>query len=158
MMTVYVKNKPPYPYLRTASAYFDDEVEPDWMTDDFVKAMVQDVDKSYVFSMMQCVHRNGRPMTCLGLSGGVKGLIMILKDEKHRAYSSAIFGGNCVRWLAHLSHLVDFDLYMEHPLEFISGGDMGFLPITAQTEDGIPMKICREVWRYYIDNCDEGED
>lgn len=157
MMTLYVTHKPEGT-LYTVDKYFAFIYYPEWFDDQMVKDMIKDIDEAECISALQVISKPGIPMACTELSGGVKGLIMLLKHEDERSYSSVIWGANCVKWIAKLSFLVDFNLYMQHPLEFISGAELGTLPICAQGEKGEPLTTCREVWEYYADNCQTREN
>ena len=81
--------------------YFDNTNKYDiaeWFKDDFVKEMVKDVDKSEVLSpycIMSPVFGQIPPMM---LSGGVKTLILILK-EPETVFNASKCGDNCAKWL-----------------------------------------------------------
>lgn len=134
--------------LFSASRYFDLNYLDEWFDDPVVKQMVLDIDKTVVVGpqLLQSPVLGAIPPS--SLSGGVKGLILILKDPDQRNFSSTIFGSNCVLWLTKLTFVTDFTITMEHSLEFYD-----FLePICAQTDHGKPLTIQREVWGYYVDN------
>lgn len=143
MMTVTVK--PPEDCMFTVSSFFDLNYMDEWFEDPLVKEMVLDVDKTEVVNAYMAMSPVMGSISIEHLSGGVKGLIMILKDPDKRVYSSTIFGGNCVKWITKLSAMVDFTIVMEHSLEFTSD-----TPINAQTKDGTPLKTEWEVWKYYV--------
>lgn len=145
MMTVTVN--PPSDCMFTVSKFFDLNYMDDWFDDETVRRMVLDVDKTEVINAYTALSPVLGNIPIERISGGVKGLIMILKDPDKRVYSSTIFGGNCVPWITKLSSIVDFTIVMEHSLEFNSN-----TPITAQTPDGVLLRTEWEVWNYYIDN------
>ena len=97
----------------SVDATFDSVYKPEWFDDDLVKDMVLDIDNSNVIS------RNVIESPILGqippqwLSGGVKGLILLLKyypeDAKEMIKPDlALFGNNCMRWLGKITEKRDF--------------------------------------------------
>lgn len=151
MMTVTVI--PPEDCLFSASKYFDLNYMDEWFSEPLVKEMVLGVDKTEVINSNMSISPILGGISNENLSGGVKGLILILKDPDKRIFSSTIFGSNCVPWIAKLSGMVDFTLVMEHSLELNTPE-----PITAQTIDGKPLRTGREVWSYYVNNYPKSGD
>ena len=136
-------------------------VHKEWLNDHTVEEMVLDIDntkhiRDYVYDSPYI-----GVISSQMLSGGVKGLILILKDTGNscRVFASKMFGDNCVEWLRKLSFQVDFTLLMCHPLgwnaayidkskprrEMFSGP----YPICAQTMNGKPLKTTSKVIEYY---------
>lgn len=132
----------------------------DWFNDPLVEQMVLDIDKTihikdFIFDSSVL---GGIPPQLL--SGGFKGLVLILKDLRGcRVFASRMFGDNCVEWLRKLSFEVDFTLLMCHPLgwsrayvdtswsrEPLSRGPH---PICAITEDGVPLNDTDDITLYY---------
>lgn len=147
MITISVNPIKPELFLHSATKYFDDVYEPEWFDDQLVKEMVLDIDKSVVVS------RNVIESPVLGqippqwLSGGVKGLILILKYPKKLEYSSCIFGGNCAKWICKLGDIIDYTLIMQHPFELYGDG-----PLNAIGVNGEDIKTPNEAFFYYCDN------
>lgn len=152
MITVTCKILDTERYLYSASAYFDGYYKPEWMDDPIVKQMVKDIDKSKVVS------RNVIESPVLGqippqwLSGGVKGLILILKETYKREYSSQIFGDNCVPWLVKLGEMVDYTLMIEHPIMFIGDGK-----VSAKGAEGEKLLTRKDIAYYYFAHKHERE-
>ena len=144
--------------LNTATMLFKLENKTDWFNDSLVEEMVLDIDKT------RHVHDKVFESPVLGtivaqqLSGGVKGLILILKSDylkKGIPMRSSIFGDNCVKWLVKLSYMCDFSFYMSHFLDFKFGGDFSdkefkYTPINAISDEGVVLTTCGEIIDYYI--------
>lgn len=86
--------------------YFKHRYKAEWFEDKLVKEMVKDVDKSDVLSQ-HCIQS-----PVLGqipperLSGGVKTLILLLKEDKF--YPDLVnCGENCCKWLYEVSKIRD---------------------------------------------------
>lgn len=89
--------------LTMPDKYFNHVYEDNWLADPVVKQMVKDVDKSDLVD--QCVIS-----PVLGqiaperLSGGVKALILLLKEDNPECYiNMTACGQNCAKWLAYIS-------------------------------------------------------
>ena len=107
MITISVNPIKPELFLHSATKYFDAVYEPEWFDDQLVKVVSRNVIESPVLGQIP-------PQW---LSGGVKGLILILKYPKKLEYSSCIFGGNCAKWICKLGDIIDYTLIMQHPFE-----------------------------------------
>ena len=68
-------------YMKDASSYFDNVYEDEWIEDTFVKEMIQDVDHCEVISPLIIDSPVLGAITPRELSGGVKVLILMLKDD-----------------------------------------------------------------------------
>lgn len=148
--------------LNTSSHIFKLNMKPEWFNDPLVEEMVLDVDKTKHFKDQVFESPVLGFITPERLSGGVKGLIGIVKCDKFRKFDalrSSIFGDNCVKWLAKLSFDYDFAIYMSHALDFSFGGnseDEEFqnTPINAVGKHGEVLSTCGEVADYYFKNYD----
>lgn len=146
--------------LRCAGQVFDIHFENSWFDDPLVEEMVLDIDKTK--------HVQGAVFDSpfLGtippqnLSRGVKALIYILKtgNALNQSYRSTMFGDNCIPWICKLSEIVDFSMYLCHPMALHSRANKGTLKINAVTEDGLHLKTCGEVFDYYIEEFKDTRD
>lgn len=97
--------------------YFNLNYEDEWFDDILVKQMIKDVDKSIVISS-KCIDS-----PILGaippqlLSGGVKALILLLKEPDIEIWASAC-GDNCAEWILKISELKDINIVLEHVMNF----------------------------------------
>lgn len=97
--------------------YFDTIFEEEWFADEMVKEMILDVDKSVVLAP-HCIQS-----PILGqiapekLSGGVKALILMLKEPELEVWATAC-GDNCAKWIVKISETQDITISLEHTMEF----------------------------------------
>ena len=103
--------------MTDAPSYFDNVYEDEWIEDEFVKEMIQDVDHSTVVS----AHVIERPVfgaiTPKDLSGGVKVLILMLKDDSF-IYNLSNCGNNCAKWVLKIAEKKDLTVYLQHIIRF----------------------------------------
>ena len=104
-------------YIEDAPSYFDNVYEDEWIEDPFVKDMILDVDKSTVIS----AHIIDSPVlgaiTPKELSGGVKVLILMLKDDTF-IYNMSNCGDNCAKWILDIAEKKDLTVYLQHIMRF----------------------------------------
>ena len=113
------------------SLYFNYNYDDEWLDDDLVKEMVLDIDKSEVLD------RNCIKSPVLGLinptslSGGVKTLILILK-ERDVVFNASQCGNNCAKWLLRIAEESNDDILinLHHIMNF---GDEPFDLCVANT-------------------------
>ena len=98
-------------------SYFNFNYEDAWFENDLVKEMVRDIDKSDVVSS-NCVQSpvlGQIPVT--KLSGGVKALILMLKEPELWIYATAC-GDNCANWIVRISEMQDVNIVLRHTMWF----------------------------------------
>ncbi len=102
------------------AVFFKNVYEDQWITDDFDKQMIQDVDKSIVLD-------NGViDSPVLGkipperLSGGVKTLILIYQMPD-KVFNASACGDNCAKWLLKMAEMEDRTVNLRHLMDFGSG-------------------------------------
>ncbi|KSV58741.1 DUF4869 domain-containing protein [Acetivibrio ethanolgignens] len=117
--------------LRMIDSYFDFNYLDEWFDDDLVKEMIKDVDKSDVVSP-NCIQS-----PVLGaippskLSGGVKALILMLKQPELEVYATAC-GDNCAKWILEIAKLQDIHIVLKHLMLF--GCDFNAYCVTTESE------------------------
>lgn len=104
-------------YIEDAPSYFDNVYEDEWIEDEFVKEMIQDVDHSKVISAHIIESPVLGAITPKELSGGVKVLILMLKDDSF-IYNMSNCGDNCAKWILKIAEKVDLTVYLQHILRF----------------------------------------
>lgn len=107
--------------VRRPSMYFDNTYDPEWLNDDMVKEMILDVDKSEVKGPRLIDSPFLGPISPRDLSGGVKTLILMLKDENNKIFYASSCGDNCAKWILKISELKDLTINLRHILEFGDG-------------------------------------
>ena len=106
--------------IRCPSVYFNNTYEPEWLNDEFVKEMIRDVDKSEVIGPRLINSPFLGPISPKELSGGVKTLILMLKDDKKVFYASAC-GDNCSKWILEIAKQKDLVINLRHIMDFGEG-------------------------------------
>lgn len=104
-------------YMEDAPAYFDNVYEDEWIEDAFVREMIQDVDHSTVLSAHVIESPVFGAITPKELSGGVKVLILMLKDDSF-VYNMSNCGDNCARWILKIAEKKDLIVYLQHIMRF----------------------------------------
>ena len=99
------------------ASYFKYDDEDDWITDPFVKEMIQDVDQSIVLDsgVIDSPVLGKIPPT--GLSGGVKTLILV-KFDKDKIFNASTCGDNCAKWLLKIAEKEDRTINLHHLMRF----------------------------------------
>ncbi len=103
--------------MTDAPSYFDNVYEDEWIEDDFVKEMIQDVDRSTVISAHIIESPILGAITPKDLSGGVKVLILMLKDDSF-VYNLSNCGNNCAKWVLKIAEKKDLTVYLQHIIRF----------------------------------------
>ena len=104
-------------YMKDAPSYFDNVYEDEWIEDPFVKEMIQDVDSSTVISAHIIESPILGPITPKELSGGVKVLILMLKDDSF-VYNLTNCGNNCAKWVLKIAEQKDLTVYLQYMIRF----------------------------------------
>lgn len=104
-------------YMKDAPSYFDNVYEDEWIEDEFVKEMIQDVDHSIVVSAHVIESPVLGAITPKDLSGGVKVLILMLKDDSF-VYNLSNCGNNCAKWVLKIAEKNDLTVYLQHMIRF----------------------------------------
>lgn len=104
-------------YLNDAPAYFDNVYEDEWLEDDFVREMIRDVDHSEVLTPHIIESPVLGAITPKELSGGVKVLILMLKDDSF-IYNMSNCGNNCAKWVLKIAEKKDLTVFLRHIMRF----------------------------------------
>ena len=103
--------------MQDAPAYFDNVYEDEWIEDEFVKEMILNVDHSSVISAHIIESPILGAITPKELSGGVKVLILMLKDDSF-IYNMSNCGDNCAKWILKIAEKKDLIVYLQHIMRF----------------------------------------
>ena len=104
-------------YMKDAPSYFDNVYEDEWIEDSFVKEMIQDVDHCTVINSHVIDSPILGAITPRELSGGVKVLILMLKDDSF-IYNMSNCGDNCAKWILKIAEKKDLTVYLQHIMRF----------------------------------------
>ena len=112
--------------LTDAPRYFDNVWEDEWLEDPLVKQMIKDVDNSEVISPHLIESPVLGPIGPKDISGGVKVLILLLKDTSF-IYNISNCGDNCAKWILEICKDKDIVAYLEHVMHFKDPFDIKIL-------------------------------
>lgn len=115
MLNVYYGDMPDAVY-NTAS-YFKYDYEDSWITNPFVKDMILDVDKSTVLDSGVIDSPVLGKIPPLGLSGGVKTLILV-KFHLDKVFNASTCGDNCAKWFLKIAQEEDRTINLRHLMDF----------------------------------------
>ena len=99
------------------ASYFKYDYEEGWIVDPMVKEMIQDVDHCTVISSHVIDSPILGAITPRELSGGVKVLILMLKDDSF-IYNMSNCGDNCAKWILKIAEKKDLTVYLQHIMRF----------------------------------------
>ncbi len=118
MLNIFYGDMPGAVY--NTAAYFKYDYEDEWITDNFVKAMIFDVDQSVVLDSGVIDSPVLGKIPPLGLSGGVKTLILVC-FEVEKVFNASTCGDNCAKWLLKMAEKEDRTINLRHLMDFGDG-------------------------------------
>jgi hypothetical protein len=97
--------------LSDVDVYFKNTYDFDWFEDDIVKQMVKEIDDSELVGncLVSPYLGNTSPEN---MSGGVKALILLLKDDSEFRINLTFLGRNCQKWLSYITSIKDIEVSM----------------------------------------------
>ena len=115
MLNVFFGNMPEVVY--NTAVFFKNDYEDEWITDPLVKEMIRDVDHSEVIDNGVIDSPVLGKIPPLGLSGGVKTLILVL-FEPGKVFNASTCGDNCAKWLLRIAASEDRTVNLRHIMDF----------------------------------------
>ena len=115
MLNIYYGRMPEA--IFNTAVYFKNVYEDSWITDFFAKEMILDVDKSVVLGEAVIDSPVLGNISPLGLSGGVKTLILI-KNEPQNIFNASTCGDNCAKWILKIAEKQDTTINLRHLMDF----------------------------------------
>ena len=105
---LYITFKENESVITNVDMFFDNNYEPEWLLDPFVKKIIHDIDKSDVLSENVISSPVFGSIPPRMLSGGTKALILMLKENK--VIWATACGDNCAKWIIEISKLRDITI------------------------------------------------
>ena len=99
------------------ASYFKYDYEEGWIVDPMVKEMIKDVDKSTVISSGIIDSPVLGKIPPIGLSGGVKTLILV-KFEPEKVFNVSTCGDNCAPFILKLAKKKNLTINLRHLMDF----------------------------------------
>ena len=118
MLNIFYGNMPEAVY--NTAAYFKYDYEDTWIVDPFVKEMIRDVDRSTVLDSGVIDSPVLGKIPPLGLSGGVKTLILV-KFEADKIFNASTCGDNCAKWLLKITQEEERTINLRQLMDFGPG-------------------------------------
>ena len=115
MLNVFFGDMPEAVY--NTAVFFRNDYEDEWIIDPFVKEMIRDVDRSEVLDSGVIDSPVLGKIPPLGLSGGVKTLILVL-FEPRKIFNASTCGDNCAKWLLKIAADEDRTINLRHIMDF----------------------------------------
>ena len=115
MLRIYFGDKENAIY--NTSVYFKNKYKDEWITDEFSKEVIRDVDHSEVIGPNDIYRPVLGNISPLQLSGGVKTLIL-MKNNPGKIFNASNCGNNCAKWILKLGKEKDFTINLFHIMDF----------------------------------------
>lgn len=99
------------------SDYFDVVYEDSWITSDFARKIIKDIDKSEVLgpNCIQSKVLGQIPPT--SIAGGTKTLLLIY-NEPENVFNASTCGDNCAKWILEMARDRDVTINLRHFMHF----------------------------------------
>ena len=106
--------------IYNTSVFFKNRYIDEWITDDFGKKVIMDIDHSEVIDANNIKSPVLGNISPLQLSGGVKALIL-MKHFPGKIFNASNCGDNCAKWILSLGEEQDFTINLYHVMNFGNG-------------------------------------
>lgn len=118
MLRVWFGERPNAVY--NTSVYFKNKYEDEWITEDFARKVIRDVDHSEVKDANTIQSPVLGNITPLQLSGGVKALLL-MRHYPGKIFNASNCGDDCARWILELGEGRNFTINLFHIMDFGKG-------------------------------------
>lgn len=106
--------------IYNTSVFFKNSYQDDWITDDFAKEIISDIDNSKVLGPNNIESPVLGNITPLQLSGGVKA-VLLMKHFPRKIFNASNCGDNCAKWILKLGDEQNFTINLFHVMDFGPG-------------------------------------
>ncbi|MBR3224004.1 MAG: DUF4869 domain-containing protein [Atopobiaceae bacterium] len=118
MLRVWFGERPNAVY--NTSVYFKNKYEDEWITEDFARKVIMDVDHSEVKDANTIQSPVLGSISPLQLSGGVKALLL-MRHYPGKIFNASSCGDNCAKWILVLGESRNFTINLFHIMDFGKG-------------------------------------
>lgn len=108
--------------ISNVRGYFDTSYEPEWFDDEFVRKIIQDIDKTTVVSGINLYNDVLLGISPESLSSGSKALIILWKEDY--IVNGDRLGDNCIGLLLEIAKRKDITITTSHILPFPTPGQL----------------------------------
>lgn len=106
--------------IYNTAVYFKNTYRDKWITDEYSRQIIKDVDRSDVVSESVIQSPVLGSITPLQLSGGVKTLMLIKFDRQH-VFNASTCGDNCAKWILDMAKDRKIVINLHHVMDFGTG-------------------------------------
>lgn len=103
--------------IYNTAVYFKNVYEDEWITQPLARQMIKDIDKSEVLDSTVIDSPVFGKIPPLGLSGGVKTLILIA-NVPDKVFNASTCGDNCAKWILRMSKEREITINLRHLMDF----------------------------------------
>lgn len=107
-------------FIYDTRMYFDNTYDDNWITSDFSKEVIKDVDKSEVLDKNCIMSYYDEQIPPTLLSGGVKSLLL-MKYDNEIIVNASTCGDNCIKWILKIAEEQDLTVVLLHNMIFGDG-------------------------------------
>ena len=115
MLNVYFGDMPDAIY--NTAVYFKNTYQDKWITNEYSRRMIEDVDRSEVVSESVIQSPVLGSITPIQLSGGAKTLMLIKFDRRH-VFNASTCGDNCAKWILDMAKDRKVVINLYHVMDF----------------------------------------
>lgn len=102
MLKIYYGDLESEKYIFNPDSFFNNTYEDDWIVDPLSVQMIKEIDGSDVVGPRAIDSPFLGPIPTERLSGGVKTLILMSKDQEH-IFNASACGDNCAKWILYIA-------------------------------------------------------
>lgn len=106
--------------IYNTSVFFKNMYRDEWITDEFAREVIKDVDDSEVIDSNVIQSPVLGQIAPTQLSGGVKTLLL-MKNYPGKIFNASNCGDNCAKWILKLGEERDFSINLFHVMNFGEG-------------------------------------
>ena len=114
MLNIYFGDMPGAIYYN--KVYFDNTYEEEWITDDFSRKVIKDIDKAEVIGPNCIKHPILGQIPTTHISTGTKSLILMNYTDK--IFNDTMCGDNCAKWIIDIASRKDLTITLHHIMDF----------------------------------------
>lgn len=103
--------------IYNTSIFFKNTYQDKWITDEFARKVIADIDKSEVIGGQLIRSPVLGDIPPERLSGGTKALIL-MRNMPHKIFNASNCGDNCAKWILELGAARDFTINLYHVMFF----------------------------------------
>ena len=105
-------------YVYNTSNYFDVNFEGWWLTSDFGRAVIRDIDKSEVIDEYIVKSPIFGGISPEGIAGGTKTVLLMKFGNPKKIFNASTCGDNCAKWIQKIAEEKDLTIRLGHFMEF----------------------------------------